>query len=1741
MRIAVDSDRKPVAVSPIDAGTESDEDDTASSASESTDASLGDLDEHLFQQDMHDYQQELHLASHLHVCASCGEEWGLHHMSGPYDNVDSLLFAPLNGDIVITPHQSLYVCETCVHSLKNGKRPLHAVRVSAASPLFANMSRLDIEILRPCAPVVCLKSLPHGGSTGITGHSVIYNNNIQSVVAKLPRDPKDAAVLFAVRRSTTTGVTCTVEFHPELIRNALPQLILNHPAYAGVEIDEHMLANLHTSTHAATIVELSDSDSDSDDEEPMHDEPMHDEHHQKLQPTEKHQPTVVILSTDDMMAHAIDMSLRGTAENPIPYEEVRPRFPWEARLNDEEDYVTFYLRTFPQHFSDLFTVPPKLTELEFIRHLNRLPGGRFATDEVLQAVVYARLYRRRAAGICWKAAGGSDAKPTKAQLQLVRRIAAGDHNAITAEALRILHSLEPYCNSLPGSPPYMQAKRKDLLCWIASQQGLPFSLFVTLGNGLPFWPQPFQMLGADHTSMNRNEREALLRANPLTGVTHFRDRIRAFKRHVLNGRSKPIGVVKELFERLDNIQRGDFHLHLMVAVKQLGRRAQHRLATAEGRNLYAQQVERLVSATLHPVPPGFEMFGQQQLPGQTNEAPTTWTFNQRFRPSDSENPGRRLPPDALMSSAAGRAHLAGLQRGPETHWHWPPSCFRNKRATAGPQKCRTGAPWPLSTKPAHISFKTSGTQKLINVKLVVPRNHVWLAEHTEAFLFAHCGNVNTRCITDAAGCCRYATRVAAYTTRFNEPEESLLSSTLLRSIARLSPEASQARHLNAVLNAITGVQIVPIQEVLHTIMYGGNVHMTRKVTGLYIGRPQRQSVEPHLLRQADADESSFYLDKLLLRGYRDAVASLSGKDSRHVPWKTMCLATFAQTHGLRLCSQSAPAARKRPRVLNGRYAVTTLRRRSIVRTFPFITSDLTDENSAYAYLVLYRPHSSQQQLEDLIGMYGTAVAALAATWNELAPIGVAAYNRLLNRDEEQDIAVDSDEERDDATDETEQQLPPEPFYPDDDVVDDAMDIDMIAAAIQPTPAVSALPATSSSDGVQHVDKKSYNSLLNFVSVQAQQLRTARDQNTASMDGAGGDAFQTRELNKLETMVAELDTVQRTAYQWWTERTGPGSWPPTLLNHTLAVLMGGAGSGKTKLMQACAQFTRVQYGINEMGEHAPTGQQWKVVVITTLTNRAACNINGWTIHRTFKLFTWHIARRRTEAFRAQIRLQFKYTRAIMMDEIGNVPAAMLQEVSQLLKWAWHDDPVRSALSFAGIPLITVGDFKQLDPVGGSSLALPADDFLTNASPAACGHRLWQSFTHFTELTQNHRQQTDLPFYHMLERLREGLAPTPEDVALLNSRVALTLADARAHLKEDALMIATTWRNVDALNEEDLRYRIRQGAPAVNLHARHFPSHNSIRAHKSARVDEDDEPSAQVASHCDDSLLQVLERIALAKYDPSRVGGVAGAKRMHQTKRFAPKLPPHLCFAIGSRVRITLRIEGDDGADLGLVPGTFGYVHKFVYLNNNTLGDVMPGASLEQAVANTNQPALPIVILRVRSKDYNGADLYGATDVNGERPEWIYVPITPVECYIKPQNKNTYVRHQLPLELAQAMTVHSAQGDTADQVLFIVQPTKKDFSFADNLFYVGASRACTSHGLFILAPHKYTNDFWKDRFTMSRPHITRINCEYERLRALPGWQPAKVWNESDPFFVHPNDPMDYEESIHDPMEYEQRTPP
>ena len=419
-RRLMDEDSDDDMVSDASSWTSDDSDASACSTdSEGTLDPLGIIDENLFLEDLRAFHRELVSAATMLDCSCCGERRGANTFHAAEFDADHFIFAPLDGALALPAAEKHRVCMPCFKALKAGHRPRHAVIIAAPHPLFSDLSQLDINIIRPHAPVCVIKTLPHGGAHAFTGHSVVYSNEVVNVSVALPRDPAKAGVLYAVKRSSITGLSHVVPFHPDRIREILPQLIAEHPAYKDIEIDERQLQKLRTATPPQPL-QVSDSDSSSSDEDADGD----DDKQGDLDPPR----TTLVLSNDDQMARALDAALsQNQNQQPFPLETVRPRYSWEARVQStSEAYAEFYLKTFPHLFSMLPAVPADLSELQFAQHLLRYGDGRFARDEEFVCVVYSRLKQRRAAGICWKACGGSDTPPTKELLQHTSAVAKGD-------------------------------------------------------------------------------------------------------------------------------------------------------------------------------------------------------------------------------------------------------------------------------------------------------------------------------------------------------------------------------------------------------------------------------------------------------------------------------------------------------------------------------------------------------------------------------------------------------------------------------------------------------------------------------------------------------------------------------------------------------------------------------------------------------------------------------------------------------------------------------------------------------------------------------------------------------------------------------------------------------------------------------------------------------------------------------------------------------------------------------------------------------------------------------------------------------------------------------------------------------------------------------------------------------------------------------------------------------------------
>jgi hypothetical protein len=147
----------------------------------------------------------------------------------------------------------------------------------------------------------------------------------------------------------------------------------------------------------------------------------------------------------------------------------------------------------------------------------------------------------------------------------------------------------------------------------------------------------------------------------------------------------------------------------------------------------------------------------------------------------------------------------------------------------------------------------------------------------------------------------------------------------------------------------------------------------------------------------------------------------------------------------------------------------------------------------------------------------------------------------------------------------------------------------------------------------------------------------------------------------------------------------------------------------------------------------------------------------------------------------------------------------------------------------------------------------------------------------------------------------------------------------------------------------------------------------------------------------------------------------------------------------------------------------------------------GMNMCEAISTHDEESiLPIVLVQL--------DAFASERTCSEDAAPRVVPIFPTTMRMK-TNAGSFTREQLPLRLARARTVHSAQGQTADEVVFAPTPTAsgmKPFDFG--LAYVALSRVRTMLGLWM------TNKLEGIHFTAHNGCCALIDREYARLRAL-----------------------------------------
>jgi len=234
--------------------------------------------------------------------------------------------------------------------------------------------------------------------------------------------------------------------------------------------------------------------------------------------------------------------------------------------------------------------------------------------------------------------------------------------------------------------------------------------------------------------------------------------------------------------------------------------------------------------------------------------------------------------------------------------------------------------------------------------------------------------------------------------------------------------------------------------------------------------------------------------------------------------------------------------------------------------------------------------------------------------------------------------------------------------------------------------------------------------------------------------------------------------------------------------------GDAGTGKSRLIKALRETMNRHYSKYEVVDDAKA----LYVLLTAFTGKAAFNIKGTTLHTAFSIQVKSSkVTNLVQSSLEKIRKVYAKLKLIIIDEISLCGSSLFRIIDQRLRQILNPDKL-----FGGIPIIVLGDFKQLQPV--------KDKYVFDVNgydgyEKLSSLMLWSNFKLY-ELTECMRQRDDKEFALALTTIgRYGLIGlTDQQVALLNSRIVK-----EEDIPRDAVFLFFENDRVSELNEKRLK--------------------------------------------------------------------------------------------------------------------------------------------------------------------------------------------------------------------------------------------------------------------------------------------------------------------------------------------------
>ncbi|XP_062598648.1 uncharacterized protein LOC134260084 [Saccostrea cucullata] len=449
-----------------------------------------------------------------------------------------------------------WLCLTCCSTLKDEKIPRLSVKNGMKwpdKPDALNLHPLEERLISQRIPFMQIRELPRGGQMSVKGNIVNVTVDIQPTVNALPRQI-DEHVTIAVKlkkRLSHKSACFTENVRPNVVINALEWLMKNSELYkySGIVIDPSWRDEIEKSNEE-TVQELIGSSNVSDDRE-----------------TEGNDDGFCEVSSDDCIQGNSDtlvdeadidtnkLYVFAPGENQKPISLFTDKdaeylcfptiFCGQHRIENED-------REVPVHYSDIAKWELRSVDR---RAAQSVPNIFFKLKkiQIKQVSDKVNLALRRCK---------SEGKKITAEQVL---------NPASAEKIVRLNEGYYIFRTLRNSPAYLSSKKKDVFAMIR-QLGLP-TWFISLSSADTRWLDLLKTLATldgktlsqeELDDLNWSEKSKLVKQDPVTCARFFDNRVQLFINTVLKSPHNPLGVVTDVFRRVEFQNRGSPHIHMLV-------------------------------------------------------------------------------------------------------------------------------------------------------------------------------------------------------------------------------------------------------------------------------------------------------------------------------------------------------------------------------------------------------------------------------------------------------------------------------------------------------------------------------------------------------------------------------------------------------------------------------------------------------------------------------------------------------------------------------------------------------------------------------------------------------------------------------------------------------------------------------------------------------------------------------------------------------------------------------------------------------------------------------------------------------------------------------------------------------------------------------------------------------------------------------------------------------------------------